>query len=305
MSDFVRIIEVAPRDGLQNESTPISLELKRQFIAQLVSAKVSEIEATSFVSPKWVPQLADADDLLQGLPSGPLYSALVPNRRGLDRALQSGIKRISVFTAASEEFTKKNINMTIAESLEEFKAVIQGFREAGGDFVRGYLSTVVECPYAGRISPTQVVEVAERLMDLGVDEISFGETIGVAAPNEIYRLMEAVDKRIPMEYTVWHFHDTNGTGVANVAAALDFGYRAFDSSAAGLGGCPYAKGAGGNVATEDVVYLAHRMGFETGIHLESLSRASLPVLEALGRAPTSRAQVASLAAMRVPAESVR
>ncbi len=305
MSDFVRIIEVAPRDGLQNESTSISLDLKREFIAKLVDAKVTEIEATSFVSPKWVPQLADADELLQGLPPGPLYSALVPNQRGLDRAIASGIKRIAVFTAASEEFTKKNINMTIEESLDEFKAVIQGFRGAGGDFVRGYLSTIIECPYAGKIAPSKVVEVAERLLDLGVDEISFGETLGVAAPNEVQRLIEAVDKRIPREYTVWHFHDTNGTGVANVATALSYGYRSFDSSAAGLGGCPYAKGAGGNVATEDIVYLAHRMGFETGIDLQTLSRASLSVLDALGKSPTSKAQVASLASMRVPAESGR
>lgn len=305
MSDFVRIIEVAPRDGLQNESNSISLDLKRQFIAKLVDAKVSEIEATSFVSPKWVPQLADADDLLQGLPSGPFYSALVPNQRGLERAVESGIKRISVFTAASEAFTQKNINMTVEESLNEFKAVIQGFRESGGDFVRGYLSTIVECPYAGKIAPSVVVEVAEKLLDLGVDEISFGETLGVAAPCEIQRLIEAVDQRIPREYTVWHFHDTNGTGVANVATALDYGYRAFDASAAGLGGCPYARGAGGNVATEDVVYLCHRMGFETGIDLETLSRASLSVLDALGKSPTSKAQVASLASMRVPAESGR
>jgi hydroxymethylglutaryl-CoA lyase len=291
----MRIVEVGPRDGLQNESTPIPTSTKRAFIQAIAEAGLKEIEATSFVSPKWVPQLADASDLWPQLPPGPEYSALVPNLRGLESALKVGVPRIAVFTAASEAFVKSNINMTIAESLAGFRAVIQTFRQdQPGRFVRAYVSTIVECPYQGRILPEQVAKVCDQLVALDVNEISLGETLGVAIPSEIRAVSQAIS-HIPKDRIVWHFHDTRGTAIANVQETLNLGYRAFDSSAAGLGGCPYAKGAGGNLATEDLVYFLEREGFKTGIDLERLARASLPVLEALGRAPQAKAQRAVLA----------
>ncbi len=296
MSD-IRIIEVGPRDGLQNEKVPISTAEKLAFIRNLADAGLHEIEATSFVSQKWVPQLGDAADLWSDLPSGPLYSALVPNPKGLERALEVGVKRIAVFTAASEAFTVKNINMTIEQSLEAFRSVIETFRAAVPDgWVRGYVSTAFECPYAGRIEPEAVLSVAEKLLAMGVDELSIGDTIGVAAPLEVVTLTRTLVKSVPLDKVVYHFHDTRGTAIANVAAALESGVKAFDSSAGGLGGCPYAPGAGGNLATEDLVYFAHRSGLKTGIDLDSLAGASLSVLKTLGRSPTAKAQVAALAA---------
>lgn len=300
MSDRISIIEVGPRDGLQNEATPIATEAKLAFIQSLANAGLQEIEATSFVSPKWVPQLGDAAELWPQLPSGPLYSALVPNAKGLDRALELGVERIAVFTAASEDFVRKNINMSIAESLEVFAEIIERFRAAQPNgFVRGYVSTIVECPFAERVSPDQVAMVVEALIRLNVDEISLGDTIGVAVPRDIRSLIEVV-KDIPKDKIAWHFHDTRGTAIANVETALEAGYRRFDSSAAGLGGCPYAPGAGGNLATDDLVYFAERSGFTTGVDLTALSRASLPILGALGRAPGSRVQQAVLSRLLAP-----
>ncbi|MBX3096195.1 MAG: hydroxymethylglutaryl-CoA lyase [Fimbriimonadaceae bacterium] len=300
MSDHVTIIEVGPRDGLQNEKTPIPTSAKIEFIRELSSAGLREIEATSFVSPKWVPQLGDAAELWPKLPRGPLYSALVPNMRGLDRALELGVDRIAVFTAASEDFVHKNINMSIAESLVVFDEMIQRFRaNSPRGFVRGYVSTIVECPFAGRISPEQVAKVVDSLMALGVDEISLGDTVGVAVPREVRAVMSNV-AHVPKAKVAWHFHDTRGTAIANVETALEAGYRRFDSSAAGLGGCPYAPGAGGNLATDDLVYFAERSGLSTGINLRALSGASLPILEALGRAPGSRVQQAVLSQSPVP-----
>jgi hydroxymethylglutaryl-CoA lyase len=314
----IRIIEVGPRDGLQNEATPVPTEAKLSFIAALANAGLREIEATSFVSPKWVPQLGDAGELLQALraqgsghrgqgcdPEIPnakrptpntLFSALVPNLKGLGRAIDVGVKRIALFTAASDAFTQKNINMSVDQSLEVFAQVLDAFRSQVPDgWVRGYVSTAFECPYAGLIEPKQVVSVSQRLLDMGVDEISLGDTIGVAVPKEVRELTKAISGVAPREKIAYHFHDTRGTAIANVACAYEDGIRAFDSSAGGLGGCPYAPGAGGNLATEDLVYFLERSGIPTGVDLLKLSRASLPILQALGRPPSSKAQLAVLA----------
>lgn len=291
----MRIIEVGPRDGLQNESIAIPTEAKVAFVGNLLSAGLREIEVTSFVSPKWVPQLADAAEVLAQLPPGGLYSVLVPNARGLERALEAKVERIALFTAASDAFTQKNINMSVDESLRGFEEVIRQFRQVQPQgWIRGYVSTVVECPYAGKIEPGRVAEVAANLLEMGVDEVSLGETIGVAVPSEV-RAVQAALSGIPRAKLAWHFHDTRGTAIANVAAALEDGFEAFDSSAAGLGGCPYAKGAGGNLATEDLVYFLERSGIATGVDLDRLAHASLPILDALGRRATAKVQQASLA----------
>lgn len=293
----VRIIEVGPRDGLQNEPLPIPTEAKLSFIRALAEAGLKEIEASSFVSPKWVPQLGDAAELWPQLPTGPLFSALVPNLKGLERAVEVGVERIALFTAASDAFTEKNINMTIEESLATFSDVIAAFRELRPDgLVRGYVSTAFECPYAGKIPPSQVAKVAERLLRLGVNEVSIGDTIGVAVPSEVRNLTASLHDVVPMAKLAYHFHDTRGTAIANVAEAMELGVNSFDSSAGGLGGCPYAPGAGGNLATDDLVYFLERSGVATGVNPELLARASLPILERLGKRPSAKAQVAVLAA---------
>jgi isopropylmalate/homocitrate/citramalate synthase len=295
-------MEVGPRDGLQNEPVPVTTVTKFEFVRALVDAGLSEIELSSFVSPKWVPQLGDAAELWQMVKQDPTlqnarFSMLVPNRKGLERALECGVKRICVFTAASDEFTKRNINQTVEESLQNFAEVISDFRQATPDgWIRGYLSTAFDCPYAGAISPEKTAAIAERLIDLGVDEISIGDTIGVAVPREVRQLTEKLLKTIPAEKIAYHFHDTRGTALANVATAWELGISTFDSSAAGLGGCPYAKGAGGNLATEDLVYFFERSGVSTGIDLKKLAKASVPILELLGRPPMAKAQQASLSA---------
>ena len=286
----IRIIEVSPRDGLQNEAVAVPTSLKANFISALLQSGLNEIEVSSFVSSKWVPQLGDIAELWPMLPSSGTYSALVPNEKGLDRAIELGVDRIAVFTAASEAFTKKNINMTVDESLEVFARI----RSLHKGFIRGYVSTIFECPYAGLIEPKRVREVVDRLFEIGVDEVSLGDTIGVGVPTEVHKLVKELSG-LPREKVVWHFHDTRGTAIANVATSLDLGYTAFDSSAAGLGGCPYAEGAGGNLATEDLVYFAERMGLRTGVDLVALSQASLPILGVLGKAPSAKAQVAVLA----------
>ncbi|HLO97161.1 MAG TPA: hydroxymethylglutaryl-CoA lyase [Fimbriimonas sp.] len=288
MSD-IRIIEVSPRDGLQNEAVAVPTESKVELIASLARAGLHEIEASSFVSPKWVPQLGDVEALVPLLPEGPTYSYLVPNARGLERAVALGVERIALFTAASDAFTQKNINMTVAESLEGFRKIRAEF----GGFVRGYVSTIFECPYAGRIAPSAVASVTEALFEMGVDEVSLGDTIGVGTPREVSALAEALSG-FDQNKLVWHFHDTRGTAIANVARALELGFRSFDSSAGGLGGCPYAKGAGGNLATEDLVYFCEREGLTTGVDLPLLAQATLPVFEILGRSPTAKAQLAAL-----------
>jgi len=286
----IRIIEVSPRDGLQNEAIAVPTNVKSDLIRNLLSVGLKEIEVSSFVSPKWVPQLGDIEDLWPMLPEGKIYSALVPNEKGLERAQALGVQRIALFTAASDAFTQKNINMTVDQSLEVFGRIRNTFT----GFVRGYVSMIFECPYAGLIDPKRVREVVDRLLEIGVDEISLGDTIGVGVPGEVKRLAKELEG-LPKEKIVWHFHDTRGTAIANVATALDLGYTAFDSSAAGLGGCPYAKGAGGNLATEDLVYFAERSGLATGVDLHRLAQATLPVLEVLKKPPTAKAQLATLA----------
>ncbi|MFZ4506846.1 MAG: hydroxymethylglutaryl-CoA lyase [Fimbriimonas sp.] len=277
----------------------IPTEAKAAFVRDLRAAGLSQIEVTSFVSPKWVPQLADAEELFAytGYDTG--FSALVPNLRGLGRALDSGVERIALFTAASESFARRNINMSIAESVEASREVITAFRSSShGGHVRVYISTAFECPYEGRIAPGQVVTLASQLADLGVDEIAIGDTLGVASPREVRvlakEIIQALGEKASM--VAWHFHDTRGTAIANVTTCLDLGaFSAFDSSAGGLGGCPYAPGAGGNLATEDLVYFLEREGMATGIDLSRLARASLPILAILGRQPSSKVQVAALA----------
>ncbi|HVT12254.1 MAG TPA: hydroxymethylglutaryl-CoA lyase [Fimbriimonadaceae bacterium] len=295
---MVRIVEVGPRDGLQNERIPIPTDMKLRFIRDLVDAGLREIEVSSFVSPKWVPQLSDAAELFAALGEREAtFSALVPNMKGVERAIASGVKHIALFTAASDAFTQKNINMSVDESLAAFAEVAEHFRAHMPDgTVRGYISTAFECPYSGRVEPSAVGRVAKILNeDIEVDEISLGDTIGVAVPKEVKVLHEHVAMYVPQSKIAWHFHDTRGTAIANVAKALELDYRTFDSSAGGLGGCPYAPGAGGNLATEDLVYFLQRNGIETGVDLAKLAKATLPVFEALKRAPFARAQLAALA----------
>ena len=289
----IRIVEVSPRDGLQNESVVVPTAMKADFIKRLLGAGLREIEVSSFVSPKWVPQLGDIEELWPLLPVGGTYSALVPNEKGMERAVALGVERIAVFTAASDAFTQKNINMTVEQSIEVFKRI----RASHKGFMRGYVSTIFECPYAGLVDPTRVREVINQLFEIGVDEVSLGDTTGVGVPAEVRKLVSELNG-LPKDKVVWHFHDTRGTAIANIATALDLGYTSFDSSAAGLGGCPYAKGAGGNLATEDLVYFAHRSGLTTGCDLPTLAQASLPILECLGKSPTAKAQLAALAASR-------
>lgn len=333
---MVRIIEVGPRDGLQNEPVPIPTSAKLAFVHALLASGLREIEVTSFVSPKWVPQLGDAAELWPLLadlkrefgpravpvppadpavksweneggevPSSaeaPLFSALTPNLKGLERAIEVGVDRIAVFTAASDAFTRKNINMSVDESLTVFGEVIANFRsQVPFGWVRGYVSTAFECPFAGRVLPPDAVSVATRLLALGCDEVSIGDTIGVAAPTEVRTLTRLLLAEIPPNKLVYHFHDTRGTAIANVSEALEHGVMAFDASAGGLGGCPYAPGAGGNLATEDLVYFLERTGLATGIDLPALARASLPILELLGRPVSAKAQRAVLAASPQPA----
>lgn len=289
-------MEVGPRDGLQNEPVPIALEEKLAFIERLAGAGLREIEATSFVSPKWVPQLADAAELWPQLPDGPLFSAFIPNLRGMERAVELSVDRIAVFTAASESFAKANVNMSLAQTLEQIGAITSQFRmNRPQGWVRAYVSTVFECPFEGKTKPETVLAISKELLAIGVDEISLGDTIGVAGPNEVRALAGALIDRFEPAKFAWHFHDTWGMGLANASEALRLGFRAFDASAGGLGGCPYAPGAGGNLATEDLIYLLERSGFRTGVNLERLAQASEPILAALGRPPTARAQVAALA----------
>jgi isopropylmalate/homocitrate/citramalate synthase len=286
----VRIYEVGPRDGLQNESTPIPTEAKARFIGLLADAGLREIEATSFVSPKAIPQLSDADELLAVLDrrAGIRYPVLVPNQRGMDRAEAAGIDAIAVFTAASDAFTSRNIGMTVEESLATFAPVLRRARELGW-WTRGYVSTAFGCPYTGRVQPGRAVEVARRLVDLGIDEVCYGDTIGVGVPAQVEELTELTSADgIPLERVAYHFHDTRGTALANVAAGLRSGIRCFDSAAGGTGGCPYAPGAAGNLATEDLVYLLDAEGWETGVSLAGVLEAARYVAGVLGKPLTTK-----------------
>ena len=285
MADRVRIYEVGPRDGLQNETAPIPLETKLRYLELLADAGLREIEATSFVAPAAIPQLADADALMATLPrrAGVRYPVLVPNLRGLARAEAANVDAIAVFTAATDAFTTRNIRMTVDESLDAFAPVLARAGELGW-WRRGYVSTAFGCPYSGAVDPARAVEVALRLLELGVDELCFGDTIGVGVPPEVGELTtRAVAAGIPLERIAYHFHDTRGTALANVTAALAEGVRCFDASTGGTGGCPYAPGAAGNLATEDLVYLLGAIGLDHGVALRSVLEAARFIADALGR----------------------
>jgi hydroxymethylglutaryl-CoA lyase len=268
----VKIVEVGPRDGLQNEKQVVPTEIKIELINRLADAGMRVIEATSFVSPKWVPQMADNVAVMQGIKrqSATVYPVLTPNLQGFDAAILAGAKEVAIFGAASESFSRKNINCSIAESLKRFEPILS-VASSLEIKVRGYVSCVVGCPYEGAIDPEKTAEVARTLFDMGCYEVSLGDTIGVGNPASISRMIEACAKKVPIELLAGHYHDTYGMAIANIYASLQLGMAAFDSSIAGLGGCPYAKGASGNVATEDVVYLLHGLGIETGIDLAKLA----------------------------------
>lgn len=285
----VKIVEVGPRDGLQNEKATIPAATKIEFINRLSASGLRTIEATSFVSPKWIPQLADAAEVFTGIDKrkGVSYPVLVPNEKGMQRALEVGAKDVSIFTAASESFNQRNINCSIAESMDRFEPVMAVAREHGIR-VRGYVSTVIGCPYEGDIAPESVAGVAARLDEMGCYEISLGDTIGVGTPLKAQYMLDAVAARVPMERLAVHFHDTYGQALANIHACLQLGVTAVDSSVSGLGGCPYAKGATGNVATEDVLYLLTGLGIDTGVDMDRLLAAGAYISEALGREPASR-----------------
>jgi hydroxymethylglutaryl-CoA lyase len=292
----VKIVEVGPRDGLQNEQTQIETSIKVGLIDRLTQAGLPVIEATSFVSPKWVPQLADGADVMARITRKPgtSYPVLVPNHNGFEAALAAGAREIAVFASASESFAQKNTNCSIAESLERFAPVMKAAR-ASGVKVRGYVSCVIGCPYEGDIAPGKVAEVADRLFQMGCYEISLGDTIGVGTPGKTQDMLAAVVRRIPMNKLAGHYHDTYGQALANIYASLEMGVAVFDSSVSGLGGCPYAKGATGNVATEDVVYLLQGLGIETGVDLDALIDAGQYIGAALERPTNSRVARALLA----------
>ena len=268
----VKIVEVGPRDGLQNEKQVVPTEIKIELIDRLAEAGVRAIEATSFVSPKWVPQMGDNTAVMQGIKrhSATVYPVLTPNLQGFDAAIQAGATEVAIFGAASESFSRKNINCSIAESLKRFEPILSA-ASALEIPVRGYVSCVVGCPYEGAVAPEQAASVAKTLFDMGCYEVSLGDTIGVGNPASISQLLEACAKQVPITKLAGHYHDTYGMAIANIYASLQMGMAVFDSSIAGLGGCPYAQGASGNVATEDVVYLLQGLGIETGIDLAKLA----------------------------------
>jgi isopropylmalate/homocitrate/citramalate synthase len=290
MADQVRIYEVGPRDGLQNEASIIPTAAKARFIELLADAGLREIEATSFVSPRAIPQLADAAEVLSAIPRRPgaRYPVLVPNLRGLERAEAAGVDAIAVFTAATDAFTDHNIGMTIAESLTAFEPVLAR-AAALGWWRRAYVSTAFGCPYTGRVEPARAVDVGLRLLELGVEEVCFGDTIGVGVPRQVTELTTAATSAgIPLDGIAYHFHDTRGTALANVVAGLASGVRCFDSSTGGTGGCPYAPGAAGNLATEDLVYLLDGLGYTHGVRLEAVLTAGRFIAEQLGRPVASK-----------------
>lgn len=290
MSDFVRIVEVGPRDGLQNEKQQVATADKIALIDRLSATGLRTIEATSFVSPKWVPQLADAAEVMAGIQRRPgiAYPVLVPNEQGYERALAAGAREVAVFTAASEQFNRTNTNAGIDESLQRFAPVLARAK-ADGIPVRGYVSTVLGCPYQGEVPLADVVRVARALHAMGCHEISLGDTIGVGTPRKARAMLRAVAADVPMAALAVHFHDTYGQALANIAACLEDGVRVVDSAVAGTGGCPYARGASGNVASEDVVYMLHGMGMDTGIDLPALADTGRWLAGVLGRDNGSKA----------------
>ncbi len=293
----VTICEVGPRDGLQNEAAPIAAEDKIRFCDLLSDAGVPILEATSFVSPAHVPQMGDAEIVFRAIRKDPerTYLVLVPNERGLDRAMACGARAVAVFTAASEAFAQANIRMSVDRSVERFATVVQRAK-ADGMWVRGAVSTAFGCPFQGDVPVADVVRVCERLLDLGVDELSVADTVGVGTPNQVFDLVDALRAVVPIDRLGLHFHDTRGTALANTMAGLASGVHIYDTSAGGLGGCPFAPGATGNCATEDLVYMLHGMGIETGIDLATLRAASRFIATKLGRPLASRAYTAMEAA---------
>jgi hydroxymethylglutaryl-CoA lyase len=293
----VTVFEMGARDGLQNEHALISTDDKVRYIDLLSDTGLRWIEATSFVSPKAIPQLADAAEVFDRIRKAPgvRYPVLVPNLKGYERARAAGADAIAVFTAASERFTKRNINMTIDESLATFRDVVRAAK-ADGCWVRGYISTAFGSPFGDAVTPAMVLDVSLKLIDMGCDELSIGDTIGVGVPSQVDALVPLLARRIPLEAIAMHFHDTRGTALANVYAALQHGIAKFDASSGGLGGCPYAPGATGNVGTEDVLYLLHQMGIETGVDLESVRAASRFIATVVDHALTSKAYQAMEAA---------
>ncbi|CAN2979191.1 MULTISPECIES: hydroxymethylglutaryl-CoA lyase [Pseudomonas] len=289
LPSHVRLVEVGPRDGLQNEAQPISVADKVQLVDALSAAGLSYIEVGSFVSPKWVPQMAGSAEVFAQIQRKPgvTYGALAPNLRGFEDALAAGVKEVAVFAAASEAFSQRNINCSISESLERFAPIMASAKQHGVS-VRGYVSCVLGCPYEGAIAPEQVAAVARELYAMGCYEVSLGDTIGTGTAGATRRLFEVVGAQVPRDKLAGHFHDTYGQAIANIYASLLEGITVFDSSIAGLGGCPYAKGASGNVATEDVLYLLNGLGIDTGIDLERLIGAGQQISQVLGRPSGSR-----------------
>ena len=295
----VTVVEVGPRDGLQNEPETLSVEDKVAFCDRLIAAGLPVVEVGALVSPKWVPQMAGSDEVLRRVrkPAGVRLPVLVPNRVGYERARAAGAREVAVFTAASESFSRRNTNASIDETFERFAAFVPEARQEGLR-VRGYLSTAFGCPYEGRVAPAAAVAVARRLAEAGCDEVSIGDTIGVAVPTQVGELLGLLAVELPLDRVAVHFHDTRGTALANVLAALEAGVSVVDSAAGGTGGCPYATGASGNLATEDLLYMLHGMGIETGVSLEAVAEASRALSARLGRALPSRYLQAGPAAAR-------
>jgi len=289
----VRIVEVGPRDGLQNESSPVATDIKIELINRLSDTGLVNIESTSFVSPKWVPQMGDAKDVLAGIKQQPgiSYSALTPNMRGLEGAIESKVKEVAVFVAATDEFNKKNLNCTVKESMEMIKPVVANALLEGMK-VRGYVSCVMGCPYAGAVDPQQVALLSKELMDMGCYEVSLGDTIGKGTPLLAQAVFKETAKLIPVTTLAAHFHDTYGQALANILAVLQLGISVIDSSVGGLGGCPYAKGASGNVATEDVLYMLHGLNINTGIDLNKIITTGNFITQHLGRPNASKVATA-------------
>lgn len=293
----VKIVDVGPRDGLQNEKEIVPTEAKIELIHRLAEAGLPVVEAGSFVSPKWVPQMADSAEIMDKITrkDGVSYPVLTPNLKGFEGAMAVGATEVAIFGAASESFSQKNINCSIEDSLERFRPVVEAAKEQGV-LVRGYVSCVVGCPYEGEIAPEKVADVSAKLYEMGCYEISLGDTVGVGTPGKVKDMLATVSAKVPMEKLAVHFHDTYGQALANIYAALEMGVATVDSSVAGLGGCPYAKGASGNVATEDVVYMLNGLGIDTGVDLDKLCEAGRFISNVLGRAPASKVSLAMAAA---------
>jgi hydroxymethylglutaryl-CoA lyase len=296
---MITVVEVGPRDGLQNERAAVSTADKIEFVNRLSAAKLPVIEVSAFVSPKWVPQLADAAEVFAGITRRPgtRYTALVPNLAGLDRAIAARVDEVAIFASSTEAFSRKNINQSIDESLIVYKQVCDR-AHAAGLRVRGYLSTAFGCPFEGDVAPERVADIAARLADLGVFEVAISDTIGIAHPGQVPRVLDAVLARVPVQQIALHFHDTRGTALANVHAALPHGVRTFDASTGGLGGCPYAPGAAGNLATDDLIYMLDGLGLETGVSLAAVSEASAFIATKIDHPLPSRFAQAAAASRR-------